>query len=124
MSITQQGIDAEKRARIYLRNKGLFNIQQLDWIVRKDTGEWFIVEVKNRELFEPPPFYGTGLDRSQLARRRLLFDEFGIDTLLLVFTKTKIYSALIFSKLENGKHFDTKNGIRVYDIDSFTVEEA
>ena len=93
-------------------------MQQLDWIVKHEN-RYFIVEVKHRELFEPPPFYGTGLDISQLERRRQLFDDLGIDTILLVMTKDKTYYQNIFSYLEKHEYFDTKNNIRIYNIKGF-----
>lgn len=122
MSITEQGIQAEKKARLYLKSKGVHNLQQIDWIAKQGT-TYFAVEVKHRELFEPPPFKGTGLDIRQIELRRQLWDDFKIDTLLVVFVDAKVYTAMIFSGLEKGKHFDTRNNIRIYPIENFTCED-
>lgn len=119
MSITTEGIKAEKQARLWLKDKGVYDIQQFDWFIKKN-GKYFIVEVKNRELFEPPPFTGTGLDISQLKRRKQIYEDLGIDTYLLVFVKNSndIYWQRL-SVLEKTKYFDTKNNIRIYNIKEF-----
>ena len=117
MSITEDGILAEKKARNILRKFGYNNIQQIDWIV-KSNNKYFVVEVKHRELFKPPPFLGTGLDIKQLQLRTQLFDDLNIDTLLMVFVNDIIYSAWL-SKLEKTEYFDTKNKIRIYNIKYF-----
>lgn len=118
MSITEQGIKAEKKARNILLKKGYKNIQQLDWLV-KHNNKYFAVEVKHRELFTPPPFTGTGLNISQIERRRQIYNDLNIDTLLLVITEKKTYCAWIFTKLEKTNYFDTKNKIRIYNIENF-----
>jgi len=69
MSLTTDGIEAEQKARLFLKSKGLNNLQQIDWLLKKD-GEYYIFEVKQRELFEPPPFEGTGLDIKQIKLRK------------------------------------------------------
>lgn len=119
MSITEAGIAAEKKARRFLNSIGIKNIQQLDWLVKiKDT--YYAIEVKDRELFKPPPFIGTGLDISQLKRRCQLYLDKKIDTILLVFDKdTDFVYYQKLSILEKTVYFDTKNGIRIYDINEF-----
>jgi len=121
MSITEQGIDAEKKARLFLKKKGMHNIQQIDWLL-KYKKKYFIIEVKNRELYEPPPFLGTGLDIRQLNLRREIFLNLKIDTILLVFSGDFIYWQSLFTVLEKTKYFDTKNKIRIYDILKFKKE--
>lgn len=118
MSITTDGIEAEKKARLFLRNKGLKNIQQLDWLLKKD-GKYYAIEVKHRELFEPPPFWGTGLDIRQIKLRKQLYDDLGIDTILMVFVGDIVYWQILFSVLEKTEYFDTRNNIRIYNIDEF-----
>jgi hypothetical protein len=119
VSITIDGITAEKLAREWLIKKKIFNLQQLDWIC-KYNNKYFIVEVKSRELYKPPPFLGTGLDIRQLKLRNQLFIDLKIDTLLLIFEKdtNNIYYEFL-SKLEKTKYFDTKNKIRIYNIINF-----
>lgn len=118
MSIFYEGIEAEKRARKLLISLG-FQVQQLDWIGKKDN-QWVIFEVKQRELFNPPPFLGTGLDKRQIYLRELLRKDLGLRTILLVYIKNtkKIYWQYI-DLLEGGEHFDTKNEIRIYPIKNF-----
>jgi hypothetical protein len=123
MSITEQGIAGEKKAREWLLKHGYKNHQQLDWIVKSHkTDKYFIVEAKHRELFEPPPFLGTGLDIRQINLRRQLYQDLGIDTRLVVFTKDKIYHNFIFEVLEKTEYFDTRNNIRIYNIKNFMVD--
>ena len=122
MSITEDGIKAEKQARQWLRSKKIYDLQQIDWIVKRNN-KWFIVEVKNRELFKPPPFEGTGLDISQLERRRAIFNDLKMDTLLVVFVADTVYYNWVFTVLEKTEYFDTKNKIRIYNITNFKKEK-
>lgn len=118
VGINEQGILAEKKAREWLRGKNYYNLQQIDWLVKKNTGEYFIVEAKHRELYEPPPFWGTGLDIKQLKLRTQILKDLNIDTLLLVFTEKNYYYQYL-SILEKTAYIDTKNKIRIYDIEHF-----
>jgi len=118
MSITEAGIEAEKKARLLLKKRG-WQVQQLDWI-GKEENQWVIFEIKNRELFSPPPFLGTGLDKSQLFLRNELLKDLGLRTMLVVFVKDTddVYFQYL-DVLEKGKYFDTKNKIRIYPITSY-----
>ena len=115
MSITLEGIEAEKKARLLLKKRG-WQIQQLDWIGKKKN-KWVVFEIKNRELFKPPPFLGTGLDKRQIFLRNELLKDLGLRTMLVVFIKDSddIYFQYL-DILEKGKYFDTKNKIRIYPI--------
>ena len=118
MSITECGIEAEKKARILLKSHG-WQIQQADWIGRKNN-KWLVFEIKQRELFKPPPFTGTGLDKTQIFLRNLLLEDLGLRTMLIVFEKdTENIYCQYLDVLEKGNHFDTKNKIRIYPIENF-----
>ena len=123
VGIKEEGIIAEQKARKWLIKKGIKYFQQIDWIFKPSNGKYYCIECKARELFEPPPFWGTGLDKSQLALRMQLYRDLGIDTILLVFEKgtPNIYWQLL-SRLEKGEYFDTKNDIRIYPISRFRKE--
>ena len=123
MGINDDGLIAERKGRLFLKSKGIHNIQQIDWLCNI-KGKYYAVEVKHRELFKPPPFWGTGLDISQLLLRKQLLKDLGIDTVLLVFIKnsTTVYWESL-SKLEAGKYFDTRNNIRIYPLENFKSEE-
>ncbi|MDP3980468.1 MAG: hypothetical protein Q8Q33_03525 [Chlamydiota bacterium] len=123
MSITEDGISAEKRGRVLLKVRG-WNIQQIDWIGEKN-GKWVVFEIKHRELFNPPPFLGTGLDKSQIFLRGQLLSAFNLHTMLIVFRKNtdEVYCQYL-DVLEKGTHFDTKNKIRIYPIENFTKIKA
>jgi len=120
MAITSDGIEAERKGRLYLRNMGFTNLQQIDWLVKKPDDRYVIIEVKQRELFNPPPFWGTGLDISQLNLRKQVYNDLGIDTLLIVFESgtNNIYTGYL-SILETLEYFDTRNNIRIYNIEHF-----
>lgn len=122
MGINEEGIEAERKGRLFLKNKGLHNIQQIDWLFKNDNGRYYAVEVKHRELFEPPPFLGTGLDIRQLKLRKQLLMDLNIDTYLIVFVGNIVYWNLL-SRLESDKHFDTRNRIRIYPIKNFKSQE-
>ena len=110
--------NSEQKAWSLLKKWG-FEIQQLDWIGRKNNN-WTIFEIKERELFQPPPFLGTGLDKRQLYLRTELLNDKGLRTILLVYEKgtDKVYWQYI-DVLEKGEYFDTKKKIRIYPIDNF-----
>lgn len=125
MGINEEGIEAERKGRLFLKSKGMHNLQQIDWLFKSENGKYFAVEVKHRELFVPPPFLGTGLDISQLKLRTQLLADLNIDTYLIVFVKNNdtTYWNLL-SVLEAGNHFDTRNGIRIYPIESFKSQNG
>jgi len=119
MSIRDEGIKGERKARLWLRSKGITEMPQLDWLI-KYKGNYYCVEVKVRELFEPPPFWGTGLDVRQVYLRKKLLNDLGIDTILLVFEKgtNNVYHQLL-SVLEKGVFITTRNNIRIYPVENF-----
>lgn len=124
MSITEQGIEGEKLAREWLKKHKLHNMQQLDWIV-KAGNKYFIIECKMRELFKPPPFLGTGLDIRQIELRRQIYNDLGIETILFIICEEKntIYWQRLFAVLEKTIYHNTKNKIRIYNINNFKSEE-
>jgi hypothetical protein len=119
MSIQELGREGETKARLFLKKIGLHDLQQFDWFV-KHEGKYFIVEVKHKSLYHGYPFTGTGLDIAQVKRRTQIFEDLGIDTLLLTFEKDtdNVYSAWL-SYLEKTNYHDTANKIRIYDIAEF-----
>jgi|WetSurMetagenome_2_1015567.scaffolds.fasta_scaffold562686_2 hypothetical protein len=118
MSITLQGIEGEKKARLFLQDivktKSMF---QLDWLFEY-RGSYFCLEVKNKELFKPPPFYGHGLDVRQILTRLKFYKKTGIRCLFLVFDSNNTYYQWL-DVLDNTRHFTTINNIRIYNIDYF-----
>ena len=124
MGIKEEGIAAEKIARLWLIQKGIINYQQLDWIFKSPkNNKYYCIESKSRELFKLPPFWRTGLDIKQLELRRHLLEDLKIDTILLVFEKnTKNIFWQFLSYLEKGAYIDTKNKIRIYNINNFIKE--
>ena len=120
MSLTQQGIDGEQKARKYILSKlKPDSIQFPDSLFRKN-GKWYVVEVKNKERYSPPPYYGHGLDIKQIRLRQELLNDKDMRCLFIVFepdTDNVFYQFL--DVLEEGKHFDTRNGVRIYPLGSF-----
>ena len=121
LDCSDSGIDGENKARLILKKHNQHNIQQCDWIVKRDDGSYFIVEVKNKKLFEPEPFWGTGTDIAQIKLRTQLLSDKGMDTLFMQFIPDNpgIYFTGWLSKLEKTEYFDTSGQVRIYDIRHF-----
>jgi hypothetical protein len=84
MSINDIGKEGERKARIIL--KDVFKVDdifQADWLISV-KGKWYVVEVKHKEMFTPPPFYGQGLQAYQAEMRMKFWHETGIRCLFLV----------------------------------------
>ena len=117
MGIIEAGIEGERLALDVLMKAG-FKCFQPDWIVFKN-GRYFIVEVKNQEAFEPPPFKGHGLPIWQVESRKNFLTITGIDTILLV-KDSHGWMYQFLSVLEDDNFFDTiKSKRRIYPIDNF-----
>jgi len=118
VNIIEIGREGENLARVVLQHFDC-DIFQADWIVQKDE-QWYIAEVKRKERFVPPPFEGHGLDRRQVEARLKFQQETGIRCFLLVFDLTdgNVYWQWL-DVLNDGRHFDTKKGIRIYPMESY-----
>lgn len=120
MSINDIGKVGEKLARDVLKDWfRVDRIFQADWMVKKD-GNWYVVEVKHKEMFQPPPFYGHGLDIRQVKARMGFLEDTGIRCLFLVIDLDGTVYWQWLDVLETTPYFDTRNGVRVYDIKYFT----
>lgn len=120
MSITEVGRQGERLARLILKN--IFKIKdifQADWLV-KVNGAWYVIEVKHKELYKPPPFCGQGLDIRQVIQRMKFYKDTGIRCLFLIIERPSndIYWQWL-DILEETEYFDTKNEIRIYNIECF-----
>ena len=114
------GTRGEQIARILIKN--LFNpeiIMQIDWMFNY-KGKWIACEVKHKELFKPPPFEGAGLSIQQVKARLKFYNDTGIRCLFIVIDSDSNGTFINWlDVLEAGDHFDTRNGIRVYNIKNF-----
>lgn len=119
MSINDIGKLGEKLARDILKDwfavDGIF---QADWIVNKN-GVYYVVEVKHKAMFSPPPFYGHGLDIRQVKARMDFYRNVGIRCLFLVIDLDGTVYWQWIDELEKTRYFDTKKGIRIYNIKHF-----
>lgn len=119
MSITEQGRKGEMLARKFLWRQKIDNLFQPDWMVVKG-GRYYVIEVKCKEIFTAPPFDGQGLDIRQVHARMKLYKDTGIRCLFLVFC---LNDATIrwawLDELEQTQYHDTRNGIRIYNINNF-----
>ena len=124
MSITEQGRIGETMARTILKDGFGAEIFQPDWMAYKD-GTYYVVEVKYKELFQPPPFWGQGLGVRQVRARMKFYKDTGIRCLFLVITKPENETCWQWlDVLEGTKHITTRNGIRIYNINEFTKTSA
>jgi len=113
----EQGIKGEQLARELLKKRG-YTIFEIDWIAEKNDN-YLQVEVKHKEGFKPPPFYGHGMEVWKVKKRLDFEARFGIRAYFLIFdTDSSIYGQFL-NKLNKTKYFDTKNGIRIYNIIEF-----
>ena len=119
MSINDIGKVGEKLARTILKEwfsvDGIF---QADWIVEKN-GAYYVVEVKHKEMFSPPPFAGHGLDIRQVKARMKFYKDKDIRCLFLVIDLDGTVYWQWLDVLEKTSYFDTKNGVRIYNIEHF-----
>lgn len=108
----------ENQARLILIELG-YKLQRPDWLAKRNGG-YIIIEVKERELFKPPPFLGTGLDIKQLRLREEARKDLDLRTFLMVFEKDtlNVYGQFL-DVLEQGQYYDTRNQIRIYPIRNF-----
>lgn len=120
MSINDIGKEGERIARDILKDCfSVDSIFQADWMIKKD-GKWYVVEVKHKEMFTPPPFFGQGLNAYQADMRIRFWHETGIRCLFLVIDSTtrEIYWGWL-DELEQTQYFQTRNGIRIYNLAYF-----
>jgi hypothetical protein len=118
-SIKELGKEGEERARIMLNKLG-FKLTSPDWIGKRNN-KYLQFEVKMKsEPFSPPPFWGHGIDISQINRRKEIQEKHGLKCAVIVFEKDSpnIYYQWL-DKLETGPKFDTRRRIRIYPIESF-----
>ena len=115
MSITEIGRQGEQLARYVLKQWNIDNIFQPDWIIDKQ-GKYYVIEVKHKEKFHSPPFDGHGLDIRQVKARQKFYIDTGIRCLFLVFDFEGIIYLAWLDELEKTKYFDTRNGVRIYNI--------
>jgi hypothetical protein len=118
-SIEELGKEGEEKARIMLKKLG-FLLTKPDWIGEKE-GKFIQFEIKMKSAaFTPPPFLGHGLDIYQINRRIALQEKHNLKCMVIIFEKDSpnIYYQWL-DKLEEGKRFDTRNGIRIYPIEVY-----
>ena len=125
MNEQKNQLSAETKALQLLRKSGFQNIQQLDWVAKNDEGNWVVFEIKEKELFTPGrnwPYFGAGLNKSQLWLRMQLLDDLGWRTYLITFEKgtDKVYGGYLDELERKGGFYDTPiSHIRVYPLTSF-----
>jgi hypothetical protein len=106
-----------------LRQSGYSYTQQLDWIALSPNRKWLCVEVKYKSrLFHPPPFWGIGLDLSQVFLRNKVLEFLSIPTFLIVYVEEQPYGQYL-DILGNGKKYKTEKDILVFPIEAFLKGE-
>lgn len=128
MGIQEDGIKAEQWLLNALRNNSSTIVcMQPDALAKdKETG-WELYEIKNQDIYVPPPFYGHGLPLWQIKTRLQFQNDTGVRAILIVREKTDDNTVYMqyFDVLEKGEYFDTKGDKprRVYNINSFNKLE-
>lgn len=119
MSINDIGKEGEALAREILKKQfKVDDIFQADWLVKKNN-EYYVIEVKHKEAFQPPPFEGHGLDVRQVKARMEFYKRYGIRCLFLVIDMTGTVYWQWLDVLEATPNHTTKNNIRIYNIACF-----
>lgn len=118
-----EGIEGEQKLGRYLKEKSIHYLQPD--AIGKEGGAWVVYETKMKdEPFKPPPFYGHGLEVYQVKARLQLHKEKDMRCKFIVFQKNNsVVCSQWLDILEEGEHFDTKNGIRIYPLTNFDIEE-
>lgn len=124
--------DARMKAMRLFLKKGYTNFQSPDWLVYNPEGKPETIEVKYKDLYEPPPFWGAGLDVKQVERRMRLLKDYGWRTYLTIFGKganegetyiaylDELESKGAYDELENkGGYIDTPGGQRIYPLENY-----
>lgn len=119
MSINDIGKVGERMARaVLIHDFRVDDIFQPDWMIRIGS-KYYVVEVKHKAMYEAPPFDGQGLDVRQVNARMRFWKDTGIRCIFLVIDMEGNIYVQWLDVLEKGEHFDTKNGIRVYNLNGF-----
>ncbi len=83
------------------------------------------IAVKHKEMFNPPPFQGQGLDIRQVRARMAFYKDTGMRCLFLVIdASTGMQYWQWLDELENTKYFDTRNSVRIYNVSQFNILSA
>jgi len=130
MSITEDGISGEKIARLILK-KHHFYLFGGDWIIQSKIGNYYLVEVKHKEMFskmwngkQTAPFDGQGLDLKQILARQEFQTKTGIRTVFLVIDKItkKVYWNFL-DTLYTGEKFQTRNKVVIFPLTNYLNED-
>ena len=116
-SLLTRGIKGEKEVCNLLRVLGLPVSRNDGYIWLK--GKLTFIEIKNHELFTPPPFWGQGLDKEQFDKYMKIYNENNIRTILFVRDFKMDWLWNFLDKLEKD-FFITKTGeIIIFPIVNF-----
>lgn len=114
------GFEGESLVREYLIAQGIKHMQ-VDVIFKYD-GRYNVMEVKNQEHFEAPPFDGHGLPRWQVDARIEFYKHTGVVPWLFVIEKgtTTLYYQSLPTLLDGESHQTNGNKPRIiFPLNSF-----
>jgi hypothetical protein len=96
----EKGNEGEKAIIKILHDLG-YTIRRPDLVFFEPRQrEWFMVEVKNKEPFTPPPAYMQGIPRSQYEKDMKIYNETKLRTLLVVRGKDNEWLGQFIDELE------------------------
>ncbi len=119
-----EGFEGESKIRDFLTTKKI-KYFQVD-LIALCKEKYILIEVKNQEKFEAPPYDGHGLPSWQVEARLEFYKATNIEPFLFVIEKnTNHLYWQSFIKLEEGEHFDTSGAKprRVYPLTSFNQRD-
>lgn len=129
MAIDEQGRAGEKLVMDVLQ---MFQVPvkfQPDALFKSKNGEWILIECKNQERFNAPPFDGHGLPPYQVKSRMNFYKETGIRCLFFVHEPGKDFVWWqwldILESLDNSQRTLSKTGKRIiYSLSAFKKIEV
>lgn len=102
-----------------LKQTGCLFTQQLDWITLSPHNKWISIEVKFKSrLYHPPPFWGIGLDLSQVYLRNQILKSLSIPCFLIAYVEEQPYGQYL-DVLDKGDKHRTENDILVFPVEAF-----
>ena len=105
-----------------LRSLGC-SVRRADRTVKLPNGEWSFLEVKNKEPFKPPPYYGQGIEIYEYEMYMEIFQRFGMRCVLVVRGKRNEWLTQFLDKLGGVKKY-FKGGVQpgfsqFFNLDQF-----
>jgi len=115
--IKELGLKGEMDICRRLRDSGYY-VKKPDGLI-KIGNDFFLIETKNKEPYNPPPFWGQGLDYSQYQNYMEIYSLKKLRTIFFVKNKENEWVWNYLDRLNQGQKHITKNQIILFPLSSF-----